>query len=152
MALTRRGRRAVAVAAVLVATLAGVALVLNALRSNLSFFYTPTQVHGGEAPHGRAFRVGGLVKAGSLSRDGAQARFVVTDLRQDLVVRYTGILPDLFREGRGAVVEGRLDDGGELQATRVLARHDENYMPPEAARALARAGGPAAASAAEGGR
>ncbi len=109
------------------------ALVLNALRSNLAFFYTPTQVVAGEAPRERAFRVGGLVKPGSLRRDSLTASFIITDTSRDVTVRYTGILPDLFKEGRGAVAQGRLGDRGDtFIASEVLAKHDENYMPPEA--------------------
>jgi len=116
------------------------ALVLNALQSNLAFFYTPTQVQAGEAPRERAFRVGGLVKAGSLARDSLTVSFVVTDLVREVPVRYTGILPDLFKEGKGAVVQGRMDAAGQFVASEVLAKHDENYMPPEARHALDQAG------------
>ncbi|MDD5328600.1 MAG: cytochrome c maturation protein CcmE [Sulfuricella sp.] len=114
------------------------ALVLNAFRSNLVFFFTPTQVVKGEAPHERAFRVGGLVEAGSLSReaDGVTAHFRVTDTANTIPVTYKGILPDLFKEGKGVVAEGRLESGGVFAAEQVLAKHDENYMPPEAASAL----------------
>jgi cytochrome c-type biogenesis protein CcmE len=135
MTLTRRGRRAVIVGGVVAIAAAAAALALNALRSNVAFFYTPSQVLAGEAPRARTFRVGGLVKAGSLRRDGMTVDFVVTDLAHDLDVRYTGILPDLFREGKGAVAQGRLE-GDAFVATEVLAKHDENYMPPEAQRAL----------------
>ena len=115
-----------------------VALVLNAFQSNLVFFFSPTQVAAGEAPSGRAFRVGGLVKPGSLERaaDGVTLRFVMTDTQSDVVVAYQGILPDLFREGKGAVAQGKLGDDGVFTASEVLAKHDENYMPPEAAQAL----------------
>lgn len=118
-----------------------VALVLNAFRSNLVFFFSPTQVVTGEAPKGKPFRVGGLVKAGSIVReaDGVTLRFVMTDMERDLTVAYKGILPDLFREGKGAVAQGKLGDDGEgsvFVASEVLAKHDENYMPPEAAQAL----------------
>ncbi len=115
------------------------ALVVNAMRSNLVFFYTPTQVVAHEAPQGRSFRVGGLVEPGSLSREGLAVRFVVSDGAQRLPVRYQGALPDLFKEGKGVVVQGRLD-GVDFLAREVLAKHDENYMPPEAAAAL-KAGG-----------
>jgi cytochrome c-type biogenesis protein CcmE len=111
-------------------------LVLNALQSNLAFFYTPTQVESGEAPKERVFRVGGLVKAGSLQRTDLTVSFVITDTAKDVAVRYTGILPDLFMEGKGAVVQGRMDTGGQFVATEVLAKHDENYMPPEAKHAV----------------
>ena len=118
-------------------------LVLSALQSNVAFFFTPTQVQAGEAPHERAFRIGGLVKEGSLQRDRMTVSFVITDTAREIPVRYTGILPDLFKEGRGAVAQGRLDAHGAFVATEVLAKHDENYMPPEAQHALdaANAGG-----------
>ncbi len=115
-----------------------VALVLNAFQSNLVFFFSPTQVAAGEAPKGKAFRVGGLVKDQSLRRDadGVTLRFVITDIENDVTVAYKGILPDLFREGKGAVAQGKLGDDGLFVASEVLAKHDENYMPPEAAQAL----------------
>ena len=112
------------------------ALVLNALDSNVAFFYTPTQVSAGEAPRERAFRIGGLVKPGSVQRKAMTVRFVITDTARDMAVRYTGILPDLFKEGKGAVAQGRLGAHGEFIATEVLAKHDENYMPPEAQHAI----------------
>ena len=112
------------------------ALVLSALQSNVAFFFTPTQVQAGEAPHERAFRIGGLVKEGSLQRDRMTVSFVITDTARDIPVRYTGILPDLFKEGRGAVAQGRLDAHGAFVATEVLAKHDENYMPPQAQHSL----------------
>ena len=112
------------------------ALVLNALDSNVAFFFTPTQVDSGQAPRERTFRVGGLVKQGSLKRDQMTVRFVITDTARDMTVRYTGILPDLFKEGKGAVCQGRLGPDGEFVATEVLAKHDENYMPPEAQHAV----------------
>lgn len=117
------------------------ALVLNAFRSNLVFFFTPTQVVNGEAPHGKSFRIGGLVEAGSVrrERDGLSVHFVVTDTSKAIPVVYKGILPDLFKEGKGAVAQGRLGPDGTFQASEVLAKHDENYMPPEAAEALAKA-------------
>ena len=111
-------------------------LVLSALQSNVAFFFTPTQVQAGEAPHERAFRIGGLVKEGSLQRDRMTVSFVITDTAREIPVRYTGILPDLFKEGRGAVAQGRLDAHGAFVATEVLAKHDENYMPPQAQHAL----------------
>ncbi|MFG6459413.1 cytochrome c maturation protein CcmE [Roseateles sp. BYS96W] len=122
------------------------ALVLNALNSNAAFFYTPTQVAGGEAPKDRAFRVGGLVRQGSLQRDQLTVRFVITDTVREVPVAYTGILPDLFQEGKGAVAQGRFDAQGRFVATSVLAKHDENYMPPEAQHALDRAGQPTGAA------
>lgn len=113
-------------------------LVLNAFQSNLVFFFTPTQVANGEAPKGKSFRIGGLVKEGSLQRqaDGVSMRFVVTDTDREMTVTYKGILPDLFREGKGVVAQGKLDAGGLFTASEVLAKHDENYMPPEAAKAV----------------
>ncbi|CAG1017119.1 Cytochrome c-type biogenesis protein CcmE [Burkholderiaceae bacterium] len=112
------------------------ALVLNALNSNVAFFYSPTQVEAGEAPKERAFRVGGLVKPGSVQRDQMTVHFVITDTARDMPVQYTGILPDLFKEGKGAVAQGRLNAQGEFVASEVLAKHDENYMPPEAQHAV----------------
>lgn len=116
------------------------ALVVNALSSNAAFFYTPSQVMAGEAPQQRAFRVGGLVQPGSLQREQMRVSFVITDTVHAVPVHYTGILPDLFREGKGAVVQGRLDEQGRFVAASVLAKHDENYMPPEARHALEQAG------------
>jgi cytochrome c-type biogenesis protein CcmE len=115
-----------------------VALVLNAFQSNLVFFFSPTQVAAGEAPQGKPFRIGGMVKEGSLSReaDGVTLRFAITDTEKDLFVTYKGILPDLFKEGKGAVAQGKLGENGVFAATEVLAKHDENYMPPEAAQAV----------------
>lgn len=117
-------------------------LVLNAFQSNLVFFFSPTQVAAGEAPKGKAFRIGGMVKEGSIRReaDGVTLSFVVTDTEKDMAVRYKGILPDLFKEGKGAVAQGKVGDDGIFVATEVLAKHDENYMPPEAADAIQRAG------------
>ena len=113
------------------------ALILNAFQSNLVFFFTPTQVEKGEAPTGRAFRIGGLVEKGSLRRDadGLTSHFVVTDTAKSVPVHFEGILPDLFKEGKGVVAQGKLQDG-VFVAKEVLAKHDENYMPPEAAEAL----------------
>ena len=116
-------------------------LVLNAFRSNLVFFFTPTQVVQGEAPSSASFRVGGLVERGSMTRlsDGVTVHFVVTDTARSIPVTYTGILPDLFREGKGVVAQGKLGKDGVFHADQVLAKHDENYMPPEAASAIAKA-------------
>jgi cytochrome c-type biogenesis protein CcmE len=116
-------------------------LVLNAFQSNLVFFFTPTQVANGEAPKGRSFRIGGMVEDGSITRDsdGLTVRFVVTDTAKSVPVTYKGILPDLFKEGKGAVAQGQLGPDGTFVASEVLAKHDENYMPPEAAEALAKA-------------
>ena len=125
-----------------------VALVLNAFQSNLVFFFSPTQVAAGEAPKGKPFRVGGMVKEGSIRReaDGVTLRFVVTDTEKDLAVAYRGILPDLFKEGKGAVAQGKLGEDGVFVASEVLAKHDENYMPPEAAQAVGDAHARAAAN------
>jgi cytochrome c-type biogenesis protein CcmE len=134
----RHKRLAIAGAALSVVGVA-VALVLNAFNSNLVFFYSPSQIAAKEAPTGRTFRLGGLVEAGSVKRDGVQVSFVVTDTAKTVPVRYQGILPDLFKEGKGVVAQGQLRDG-VFEAREVLAKHDENYMPPEAAEALKRAG------------
>ena len=115
------------------------ALVLNAFNSNLVFFFSPTQVMAGEAPPARTFRLGGLVEAGTVQREGVKVRFKVTDTAKSLPVEYEGILPDLFKEGKGVVAQGQWRDG-VFVAREVLAKHDENYMPPEAAEALKRAG------------
>jgi cytochrome c-type biogenesis protein CcmE len=134
---TRHKRIALIVGGLVVLGLV-VALVLNALQGNINLFFSPTQVAAGEAPRGKSFRVGGLVKAGSIRRepDGVTLRFVVTDMEKDMTVAYKGILPDLFKEGKGAVAQGKLGDDGIFVASEVLAKHDENYMPPEAAKAL----------------
>jgi cytochrome c-type biogenesis protein CcmE len=133
--MTPRGKRIALIAGGVCSLGVAAGLVLYALQDNLAFFYTPTQVASGEAPRDRAFRVGGLVKAQSLQREQMTVRFVITDLARDIPVRYTGILPDLFKEGKGAVAQGRLE-GGVFVASEVLAKHDENYMPPEAGHAL----------------
>ncbi|MBL8519727.1 MAG: cytochrome c maturation protein CcmE [Betaproteobacteria bacterium] len=121
-----------------------VALVLKAFQSNLVLFRTPTEVAEKKVPLDRAFRLGGLVQAGTLKRqpDGLTVRFEVTDTAKAIPVRYTGILPDLFKEGKGVVVQGKMEPGGDFIATEVLAKHDENYMAPEAAEALRKAGHP----------
>ena len=113
-----------------------VALVLNAFNSNLVFFFTPTQIVSREAPVDRAFRIGGMVEERSLKREDTRVRFVVTDTANRVTVDYVGILPDLFKEGRGVVAQGRLGADGVFVADQVLAKHDENYMPPEAAEAM----------------
>jgi cytochrome c-type biogenesis protein CcmE len=114
------------------------ALVLNAFQSNLVFFFSPSQIAAGEAPKDRAFRVGGMVQTGSVKRlgDGLTVEFIVTDTAQSVPVTYKGILPDLFREGKGVVAQGRLGPDGVFRANEVLAKHDENYMPPEAKHAI----------------
>ena len=117
------------------------ALVLNAFQSNLVFFFSPTQVLANEAPRGKAFRIGGMVETGSVKRenDGLTVHFRVTDTAQTIPVTYTGILPDLFKEGKGVVAQGKLLPDGGLQATEVLAKHDENNMPPDAKHAIEQA-------------
>ena len=139
-----RTRRALWIAGGLAALGVASALVLNAFQSNLVFFLTPTQVAANEAPRDRAFRIGGLVEDGSVVRekDALTVRFKVTDTAKAIPVVYTGILPDLFREGKGVVAQGRMNQDGTFRATEVLAKHDENYMPPEAADALKKAGSP----------
>ena len=116
-------------------------LILNAFQKNLVFFYTPTAVANGEAPKGRGFRIGGMVEDGSLKRegDGLTVHFIMTDMAKRVPVTFKGILPDLFKEGKGAVAQGQLGADGIFLASEVLAKHDENYMPPEAADALAKA-------------
>jgi len=137
--MTPRRKRLSIIVGVLVAVGAATALVLNAFQSNLVFFYSPTQVVAREAPTQRTFRIGGLVQAGSVKRDGVDVNFMVTDTVQTIPVRYRGILPDLFKEGKGVVAQGQLGGDGVFVAREVLAKHDENYMPPEAADALKRA-------------
>ena len=137
-----RTRRALAVVVGLSLVGGASALVLNAFNDNLVFFFSPTQVMAREAPHGRSFRIGGLVEAGSVQRGTQDLKldFVVTDGAQRVPVRYTGLLPDLFQEGKGVVAQGKLGADGVFHADQVLAKHDENYMPPEAAAALKAAG------------
>src|SRR5215470_8183062 len=116
-------------------------LVASAFRNNLVFFFSPTQIAAKEAPLNRTFRVGGLVQEGTLKRDpdGLTVRFIVTDTAKSIPVVYKGILPDLFKEGRGCVAQGKLTADGVFQAEQVLAKHDENYMPPEAGHAIDKA-------------
>ena len=111
-------------------------LTLNALDSNIALYVTPSEVAAGKAPQGKAFRIGGMVKEGSVKRQDMTVHFVVTDTAKDIPVAYTGILPDLFKEGKGAVIQGRLGGDGVFAASEVLAKHDENYMPPEAQHAV----------------
>src|SRR5512140_1349410 len=129
-------RRGAIVAGGLVVVSIAAALVLNALNSNIALYVTPSEVAAGKTPKGQAFRIGGMVKDGSLKRDNLTVHFVVTDLVKDIPVSYTGILPDLFKEGKGAVVQGKLGPDGQFTAAEVLAKHDENYMPPQAQAAL----------------
>jgi cytochrome c-type biogenesis protein CcmE len=134
-----RHQRAAIALGVLGALAVAATLVLNAFNRNLVFFFTPSQIAANEAPHGRTFRVGGLVQVGSVLRDGVAVRFTVTDTVKSVNVRYEGILPDLFKEDKGVVAQGQLGADGVFAAREVLAKHDENYMPPEAADALQRA-------------
>jgi cytochrome c-type biogenesis protein CcmE len=134
-----RHRRFAWIAAGLAVLGVAVALVLNAFQSNLVFFFSPTDVVENRAPQGRTFRIGGLVEERSVKRDGVIVRFNVTDTAKTIPVLYTGILPDLFKEGKGVVAQGKLGPDGVFTASEVLAKHDENYMPPEAAEAVNRA-------------
>ena len=134
-----RHRRFAWIAAGLAVLGVAVALVLNAFQSNLVFFFSPTDVVENKAPQGRTFRVGGLVEEKSVRREGVTVRFNVTDTAKTIPVVYTGILPDLFKEGKGVVAQGKLGPDGVFTASEVLAKHDENYMPPEAAEAVNRA-------------
>jgi cytochrome c-type biogenesis protein CcmE len=134
-----RHKRALLIVAALVVISIAALLILNALNSNIALYVTPSEVAAGKAPKGQAFRIGGMVKEGSVKRDGLTVHFVITDMAKDIPVAYTGILPDLFKEGKGAVIQGRIDSKGEFIASEVLAKHDENYMPPEAKHALEQA-------------
>ena len=115
------------------------ALVLSASQENLVFFFTPTEVVANKAPQGRTFRIGGMVLEGSVKREGVEVKFVVTDTAKSIPVVYSGALPDLFREGKGVVAQGSLGPDGVFRAREVLAKHDENYMPPDAAHAVEQA-------------
>ncbi len=139
--MTPRSRRLVIVCGMLASAGVAAAGVLNAFRSNLVFFFSPSDVVAQQAPQARPFRLGGLVEGGSVQRqaDGVTVRFVVTDTAQRIPVEYSGILPDLFREGKGVVAQGRLGPDGMFRAQQVLAKHDENYMPPHVADAVERA-------------
>ncbi len=136
--MTPRRKRLLAVIAIVVGVGAAAALASLAFEDNLLYFYSPTQIHAGEAPEGRTFRIGGLVTTGSVQRSSGslEVHFVVTDNQESVPVRYTGLLPDLFREGQGIIAHGRLTESGEFMADEVLAKHDENYMPPEVAATL----------------
>ena len=134
-----RHRRLAAIALGIVALGVVTALVLMALQSNLTFFLTPSDIAANKVPQGRSFRVGGMVETGSVKRDGVEVRFRVTDTAKTIPVVYRGPLPDLFREGKGVVAQGTLGVDGVFQAREVLAKHDENYMPPEAAEAVKKA-------------
>ena len=136
--MTPRRKRLLAVIAIVGGVAAATALAMLAFQDNLLYFYNPTQVVAGEAPSGRTFRIGGLVTQGSLQKtEGTlKIRFMVTDFQESIAVNYEGLLPDLFREGQGVIAHGRLADNGEFVADEVLAKHDENYMPPEVADSL----------------
>ena len=134
-----RHKRLAAIALGVVALGIATALVLVAFQKNLVFFFTPSQVAANEAPQGKTFRIGGMVVAGSVKREGVEVRFQVTDTARTIPVVYRGPLPDLFREGKGVVAQGRIGADGVFQAREVLAKHDENYMPPEAAHAVKKA-------------
>ncbi len=134
-----RQQRMLAVGLVVVGVAIATGLTLRAMKDSMMFFVSVTEVAAGEYPEGRNFRVGGLVKAGSVTREegSLEMNFLVTDLRCDLAVSYTGVLPDLFREGQGVVAHGRMGDSGVFVADEILAKHDENYMAPEVADSLA---------------
>ena len=134
-----RHKRALIIIGALAAIGIAALFILNALNINIALYVTPSEVASGKSPKGQAFRIGGLVKDGSLKRDELVVHFVITDLVKDIPVSYKGILPDLFKEGKGAVVQGRLEPDGQFVASEVLAKHDENYMPPEAKQALEQA-------------
>jgi cytochrome c-type biogenesis protein CcmE len=134
----RHKRALIIIGALAVLAIAAV-LILNALNSNIALYVTPSEVAAGKAPQGQTFRIGGMVKDGSLKRDELVVHFIITDLVKEIPVSYKGILPDLFKEGKGAVVQGKLNADGQFIASEVLAKHDENYMPPEAKHALEQA-------------
>jgi cytochrome c-type biogenesis protein CcmE len=134
-----RHKRITAIAVSVAALGIAAALVLSAFQKNLVFFFTPSQVAANEAPQGRSFRIGGMVVPGSLKREGVNVEFTVTDTAKSMRVTYRGQLPDLFREGKGVVAQGQLGADGMFRASEVLAKHDENYMPPEAADAVKKA-------------
>lgn len=139
--MKRRHKRIIFICASLVALGLATWLVLGAFRNNLVFFFSPTQVAAKEAPTNKTFRIGGLVQEGTLKKDpdGLTIRFTVTDTANSIPVVYKGILPDLFKEGRGCVAQGRINSDGAFYADQIMAKHDENYMPPEAAHALDKA-------------
>ena len=139
----RRKRRLYLVALVVLGVAAAAALFLTAFKENIILYHSPTEVARGEVPTGRTFRVGGLVKEGSVrhNEENLKVRFVVTDTAHDVPIVYDGVLPDLFREGQGIVANGKLNGEGVFVARKVLAKHDENYMPPEVAESLEKAGG-----------
>lgn len=134
-----RHKRALIIVGALATLAIAAVLILNALNSNIALYVTPSEVAEGKAPKGQTFRIGGMVKDGSLKRDELVVHFIITDMVKEISVAYKGILPDLFKEGKGAVVQGKLDENGQFIASEVLAKHDENYMPPEAKHALEQA-------------
>jgi len=131
--MTPRQKRMATVAAILVGVGIATAFALQAFNKNLLYYYSPTQIHAGEAPDSRSIRVGGLVENGSVQREvgSLEVRFTLTDFSNTVGVSYTGVLPDLFREGQGVIARGKMRDDGVFVAEEVLAKHDENYMPPE---------------------
>ena len=137
-----RKKRLFIILAILAGVGIAVALALSALQQNINLFYTPTQIANGEAPQDTRIRAGGMVEKGSVQRSGdsLDVQFVVTDFAKNVTIRYHGILPDLFREGQGIVALGKLNADGVLVADEVLAKHDENYMPPEVTKALEESG------------
>ncbi len=140
--MTPRRRRMVLVGLILLGVGGAVALALTAFQDNLLYYYTPTQVTAGEAPPDRVIRVGGMVTEGSFTRapGSLEAHFVLTDYESNVTVSYTGVLPDLFREGQGIIARGKVGDSGLFVAEEVLAKHDENYMPPDVADTLRKQG------------
>jgi len=134
-----RHKRALIIIGALATLAIAAVFILNALNSNIALYVTPSEVAAGKAPQGQTFRIGGMVKDGSLRRDELVVHFIITDMVNEIAVAYKGILPDLFKEGKGAVVQGKLDANGQFIASEVLAKHDENYMPPEAKHALEQA-------------
>jgi cytochrome c-type biogenesis protein CcmE len=140
--MTARQRRMILVGLILLGVAGAVAFALTAFRDNMLYFYTPSELSAGKAPKDRVFRLGGMVTEGSFKREPGSltAQFVLTDYAHNVTVSYTGVLPDLFREGQGVVTRGRLDAQGQFVAEEVLAKHDENYMPPDVADTLAKQG------------
>lgn len=138
----RRQKLLITATFIVIGVTAATLLGLKAFQENLLYFYSPSQIAAGEAPQTRSFRVGGLVEEGSVERDPESliVKFVLTDTIENITVNYDGILPDLFREGQGIVANGKLQADGQFEAFEVLAKHDENYMPPEVAEALTKAG------------
>ncbi|WP_028304799.1 cytochrome c maturation protein CcmE [Oceanospirillum maris] len=134
----KRKKKLILLSSMVAAVAVAVGLVLFALSENINLFYTPTQIAQGEAPVGQRIRAGGMVVEGSIerARDSLDVQFAVTDYKHEVIVKYSGILPDLFREGQGIVAMGSMNDQGDFEASEVLAKHDENYMPPEVEAAL----------------